>query len=68
MVYSDEQWKRERAQVYGPRSVRSDCEAFLDRMQRELDQQAEQTEAGLPHNSYSSINITTLSIDKTEKP
>jgi hypothetical protein len=64
MVYSDEQWKRERAQVYGPRSVRSDCEAFLDRMQRDLDQQAEQTEAGLPHNSYASINKERLKLSR----
>ena len=29
MVYSDEQWKGERHQVYGPRSVKSDCDVFL---------------------------------------
>lgn len=55
MVYSDEEWKQERAQVYGPRSVKSACDAFLDRMQKELDRQAAQTEQGLPQNAYATI-------------
>ena len=49
MVYSDELWERERQHIYGPRSAKADCDAFLDRMQRELDQQAAQTVKGLPH-------------------
>jgi|SRR6516165_9923011 hypothetical protein len=56
MVYSDEQWERERPQIYGPRSAKADCGAFLDRMQRELDQQAAQTEKGLPDHPYASCH------------
>lgn len=64
MVYSDEQWERERAQIYGPRSAQADCDAFLDRMQRELDQQAAQTEKGLPANPYVGVKDGRLKLSK----
>ena len=64
MVYNDEQWKHERAQVYGPRSAKADCDVFLARMQRELDQQSEQTEAGLPDNTYASITKDRLKLSR----
>ena len=55
MVYSDGQWERERPQIDGPRSAKADGDAFLDRMPRELDQQAAQTEKGLPDHPYAGI-------------
>jgi TnpA family transposase len=64
MVYSDEQWARERQHIYGPRSAKADCDAFLDRMQRELDQQAAQTEKGLPDNHYASMKDGRLKLSK----
>ena len=64
MVYSDEQWKQERAQIYGPRSAKADCDAFLEHMQRELDQQASATEQGLPQNSYASIKDGRLKLSR----
>jgi TnpA family transposase len=64
MVYSDEQWKQERQQIYGPRSVKADCDVFLNRMQRELDQQAEQTETGLANNAYASITKDRLKLSR----
>jgi TnpA family transposase len=64
MVYSDELWERERQHIYGPRSAKADCDAFLDRMQRELDQQAAQTVKGLPDNPYASIKDGRLKLSK----
>jgi TnpA family transposase len=64
MVYSDEQWKQQSAQVYGPRSAKADCDAFLERMQRELDQQASATEQGLAQNSYASIKDGRLKLSR----
>lgn len=69
MVYSDEQWNQERKQVYGPRSAKADCDAFLNRMQKELDRQAELTRKGLANNGYASITnkgALKLSRDKAE--
>jgi hypothetical protein len=64
MVYSDEQWKQERSQIYGPRSPKADCDLFLARMQRELDQQADQTAAGLPDNAYARISKDRLKLSR----
>jgi TnpA family transposase len=64
MVYSDEQWKQERAEIYGPRSVKADCDAFLARMQSELDQQTAKTEEGLPQNSYASMKDGRLKLSR----
>ena len=66
MVYSDEQWERERPQIYGPRSAKEDCDAFLDRMQRELNEQAARTESGLPDNPYASIKDGRLKLSKDQ--
>jgi hypothetical protein len=64
MVYSDEQWKGERHQVYGPRSVKSDGDVFLNRLQKELDQQAAETAQGLPRNPYASIQNDRLKLSR----
>jgi hypothetical protein len=66
MVYSDGQWERERPQIDGPRSAKADGDAFLDRMPRELDQQAAQTEKGLPDNPYAGIQGGRLKLSKDQ--
>ena len=49
---------------YGPRSAKADCDVFLARMQRELDEQAEQTAAGLADNAYASITEDRLKLSR----
>ena len=66
MIYTDEQWRREREQVYGLRSVKADCDSFLDRMQRDLDRQAAQTEQGLSENRYAKIRSGRLKLSRDD--
>jgi TnpA family transposase len=66
MIYTDEQWRAERENVCGPRSGKADCDSFLDRMQRDLDWQASQTERGLQDNRYAKIRNGQLKLSRDE--
>ncbi len=66
MIYTDEQWQREREHVYGPRSAKADCDSFLDRMQRDLDRQATQTDRGLSENRYAKMRSGQLKLSRDD--
>jgi Tn3 transposase DDE domain len=66
LVYTDEQWKAERQKLVSSKGSGSDCDAFLQRLQRELDYHADETEIGLANNPCVRMQSGRLRIRKDQ--
>jgi TnpA family transposase len=64
MVYSDEQWKTERQKTGNSAGSGASCDAFLHRLQQELDYYADATETGLVDNPYARMQAGRLRLHK----